>query len=103
MIKKYLTTLVGTAAVSLTSLTIQAEPDSSSTATPEKTASAAKDDWQPLYRGKLDDFRIYFRGQGYIDDVHSQDVYVAEPEQIHVRKGTNGLSSSPRCLTVIIM
>ena len=94
MIKKYLTTLVGIAAVSLTSLTtttIQAEPDSSSTATPEKNASTGKDDWQPLYCGNLDDFRIYFRGQGYIDDVHSQDVFVAEPKQIHVRKGTNGL------------
>ena len=94
MIKKHLTTLVGIAAVSLTSLTtttIQAEPDSSSTATPEKNASTGKDDWQPLYCGNLDDFRIYFRGQGYIDDVHSQDVFVAEPKQIHVRKGTNGL------------
>lgn len=48
-------------------------------------------DWKSLYHGKLDDFRIYFRGQGYIDDVNQQDVFVAEPNQIHVRKGTNGL------------
>ena len=58
---------------------------------PGKGTSAGSGDWQPLYRGKLDGFRIYFRGQGYIDDVHNQDVFVAEPGQIHVRKGTNGL------------
>ncbi|MDG1357417.1 MAG: DUF1080 domain-containing protein [Akkermansiaceae bacterium] len=54
-------------------------------------ATTPTSDWRPLYRGSLDDFRIYFRGQGYIDDVHKQDVFVAEPGQIHVRKGTNGL------------
>ena len=91
MIKQYLATLVAIALTLLTAEVCQADPNSSSTATPEKTASTAKDDWQPLYRGSLDDFRIYFRGQGYIDDVHSQDVFVAEPKQIHVRKGTNGL------------
>lgn len=48
-------------------------------------------EWQPLYKGSLDDFRIYFRGQGYIEDVNKQDVFVAEKDQIHVRKGTNGL------------
>jgi hypothetical protein len=57
----------------------------------EKSSSAEQGEWQSLYRGKLDDFRIYFRGQGYINDVHSQKVYVAEPKQIHVRKGTNGV------------
>ena len=67
-----------------------AEPAQASS--PETPAPADKSaDWQPLYRGTLDDFRIYFRGQGYIDDVHKQDVFVAEPGQIHVRKGTNGL------------
>lgn len=54
-------------------------------------ATTPTSDWRPLYRGSLDDFRIYFRGQGYIDDVHKQEVFVAEPGQIHVRKGTNGL------------
>jgi hypothetical protein len=48
-------------------------------------------DWSPLYRGTLDDFRIYFRGQGFIDDVHKQDIFRAEPGQLHVIKGTNGL------------
>lgn len=47
--------------------------------------------WQPLYHGTLDDFRIYFRGQGFIDDVHQQRVFLAEPEGIHVIEGTNGL------------
>jgi hypothetical protein len=54
-------------------------------------ASESADEWKPLYKGTLDDFRIYFRGQGYIKDVNKQDVFVAEPKQIHVRKGTNGL------------
>ena len=73
----------------LTSGLCQAEPKPEPN--PQENTPAESGDWQPLYRGKLDDFRIYFRGQGYIDDVHSQDVYVAEPEQIHVRKGTNGV------------
>lgn len=47
--------------------------------------------WEPLYRGSLDDFRIYFRGQGYIEDVNEQKVFVAKPDGIHVVKGTNGL------------
>lgn len=47
--------------------------------------------WRPLYRGTLDDFRIYFRGQGFIEDVNRQDVYVAEPDMIHVKQGTNGV------------
>jgi hypothetical protein len=47
--------------------------------------------WSPLYRGTLDDFRIYFRGQGYIDDARKQDVFRPEPGQLHVAKGTNGL------------
>lgn len=55
------------------------------------TAPRYVGDWQPLYKGTLDDFRIYFRGQGYIGDVDAQDVFVAEKDQIHVRKGTNGL------------
>ncbi len=48
-------------------------------------------EWTSLYRGTLDDFKIFFRGQGYIEDVNKQDVFVAEPGQIHVRKGANGL------------
>ncbi|MBT8043427.1 MAG: DUF1080 domain-containing protein [Verrucomicrobiae bacterium] len=60
-------------------------------AEPEKKAIDEAAEWQSLYHGKLDDFRIYFRGQGYIKDVHQQDVYVAEPKQIHVRNGTNGV------------
>lgn len=47
--------------------------------------------WQPLYNGKLDEFRIYFRGQGYITDVHDQTVFIAKPDHVHVVKGTNGL------------
>jgi hypothetical protein len=56
----------------------------------EKKADASID-WAPLYQGTLDDFRIYFRGKGYIDDVHAQKVYLAKPDQIHVVKGTNGV------------
>ncbi|MFT5904560.1 MAG: hypothetical protein ACI9E1_000144 [Cryomorphaceae bacterium] len=48
-------------------------------------------DWTSLYNGSLDGFRIYFRGQGYIEDVNAQKVYLAEPNQIHVIKGTNGV------------
>ena len=48
-------------------------------------------DWTSLYHGTLDDFRIYFRGQGYIEDVNKQDVFLAETNQIHVVNGTNGL------------
>jgi hypothetical protein len=54
-------------------------------------APAAETGWTPLYKGSFDDFRIYFRGQGFIADPKAQDVFVAEPGQIHVRKGTNGL------------
>lgn len=57
--------------------------------TPSPAAEASE--WIPLYKGNFDDFRIYFRGQGYIEDPAAQDVFVAEPGQIHVRKGTNGL------------
>lgn len=67
-----------------------AQLESGKTAKSDKAATPSAD-WQPLYRGTLDDFRIYFRGQGYIDDVYKQDVFVAEPGQIHVKKGTNGL------------
>jgi len=67
-----------------------AQLESEKTAKSDKAATPSSD-WQPLYRGTLDDFRIYFRGQGYIDDVYKQDVFVAEPGQIHVKKGTNGL------------
>ncbi|MGB1875129.1 MAG: hypothetical protein ACPHNY_09090, partial [Akkermansiaceae bacterium] len=91
MLKKHASTLVAIAATFLTTIACQAEPDAPGTATPEKSSGAAKDDWQPLYHGTLDDFRIYFRGQGYIEDVHKQDVFVAKPDHIHVRKGTNGL------------
>jgi hypothetical protein len=52
---------------------------------------AEQERWTPLYKDTLDDFRIYFRGQGYIDDVHAQEVFLAEPGQIHVVKGTAGL------------
>ncbi len=52
---------------------------------------AADKEWTPLYTGKLDDFRIYFRGQGYIGEVHDQKIFLAEPNQIHVINGTNGL------------
>ena len=58
---------------------------------PKQAPLPPTSDWQPLYRGSLDDFHIYFRGQGYIEDVQKQDVFIAEPEQIHVKKGTNGL------------
>jgi hypothetical protein len=52
---------------------------------------AEEETWTSLYKDTLDDFRIYFRGQGYIDDVHSQNVFLAEPGRIHVTRGTNGL------------
>lgn len=65
----------------------------SAAAAPDAPSSSA---WTPLYRGNFDDFRIYFRGQGYIEDPGSQDVFVAEPDQIHVRKGTNGLIVTKR-------
>ncbi len=52
---------------------------------------ATDKEWTPLYSGTLDDFRIYFRGQGYIENVHDQEIFLAEPGQIHVVKGTNGL------------
>ena len=91
MLKKHISTLVAIGATLLTTAACQAEQDSSNSVAPEKTANTGKDDWQPLYRGSLDDFRIYFRGQGYIDDVHKQDVFIAKPDHIHVRKGTNGL------------
>lgn len=51
----------------------------------------AEEEWTSLYKDSLDDFRIYFRGQGYINDVHEQKVFLAEPGQIHVINGTNGL------------
>jgi hypothetical protein len=69
----------------LTALTAAPSP-----AEPEKTSTVTSD-WQPLYNGSLDDFRIYFRGQGYIDDVNKQKVYLAKPDHIHVVKGTNGV------------
>lgn len=61
--------------------TFAAEPE------PGKT----EEKWMSLYKDNLDDFRVYFRGQGYINDVHDQKVFLAEPGQIHVIKGTNGL------------
>lgn len=60
-------------------------------AKPGTVAAEPAGDWEPLYKGTLDDFRIYFRGTGYIDDVQAQHVYVAEPGQIHVRQSTNGV------------
>ncbi|MCG8510347.1 MAG: DUF1080 domain-containing protein [Rhodospirillales bacterium] len=63
--------------------------------TPAATAAdnqiSGDTEWTSLYNGSLDDFRIYFRGQGYIEDVNDQKVYLAEPGQIHVVKGTNGV------------
>ncbi len=56
-----------------------------------ETGKAKEGGWTSLYKGTLDDFRIYFRGQGYIADVHDQKVFLAEPGQIHVINGTNGL------------
>jgi len=47
--------------------------------------------WISLYNGTLDDFRIYFRDYGYIEDGQNQQVFLAEPDQIHVVEGTNGL------------
>lgn len=60
-------------------------------AAPSSDPSASAAEWEPLYNDSLDDFRIYFRGTGYIDDVNAQDVFIAEPGQIHVRQSTNGL------------
>lgn len=59
--------------------------------TPAAPPPVEAGDWSPLYRGTLDDFRIYFRGQGFIADVQKQDIFRAEPGQLHVIKGTNGL------------
>ena len=58
---------------------------------PPVPTKAAENPWTSLYKGTLEDFRIYFRGQGYIDDVSAQNVFLAEPGQIHVIKGTAGL------------
>jgi hypothetical protein len=58
---------------------------------PSDTAPAGAVAWQPLYHGNFDDFRIYLRGRGYLTNATEQDVFVAEPDQIHVRKGTSGL------------
>lgn len=58
---------------------------------PLPVAAGGEGDWEPLYKGTFDDFRIYFRGQGYIGDVNDQKVFRAEPDGIHVVKGTNGL------------
>jgi len=57
----------------------------------EQHAAVAESPFKPLYKGSLDDFRIYFKGTGYIDDVNQQNIFIANPDQIHVRKGTNGL------------
>lgn len=62
-----------------------------SSAEPEKVTPKQADEWKPLYKGNLDDFRIYFRGQGYIKDAKDQKVFVAKPNEIHVLKGTNGV------------
>ena len=86
--------IISLAALTLGSFSTVAIATPETKAVPEnKTNKSATPStgWKPLYRGTLDDFRIYFRGQGYIDDVNKQEVFVAEPKQIHVRKGTNGL------------
>lgn len=51
----------------------------------------AHTEWKSLFDGTLDNFRIYFRGQGYIEDVNDQKIFKATKEGIHVIKGTNGL------------
>ena len=58
---------------------------------PTVADEAKPGEWQSLYQGTLDDFRIYFRGQGYIEDVAKQEVFAATEEGIHVHQGTNGL------------
>ncbi len=60
---------------------------------PLHAASSPENDegWISLYIGTLDDFRIYFRGYGYIEDGEEQQVFIAETDQIHVIKGANGL------------
>jgi hypothetical protein len=64
-------------------------PAASTAAADEHEAESGE--WTSLYGGSLDDFRIYFRGQGYIEDVNDQQVYLAEPGGIHVRNGANGV------------
>ncbi len=64
---------------------------SASSAEPENSSSKKINEWQPLYKGTLDDFRIYFRGQGYIREAKDQKVYVAKPNEIKVLEGTNGV------------
>lgn len=82
MIKDHLSKFVALLLSALTIPLAHSTPDSS---------ASVHDGWQSLYHGTLDDFRIYFRGEGYIKDVHQQDVFIAEPDQIHVRNGTSGL------------
>lgn len=82
--------LAGLCSAALARETPESIPNPSSKTAPAQQ-TARESGWQPLYRGSFDDFRIYFRGEGYIDDPKQQDVFNAEPEQIHVRNGKNGL------------
>ena len=65
----------------------------------DEGGSGNKGGFEPLYQGSLDGFRIYFRGTGYIADANKQDVFLAEKEYIHVKKGTNGLITTKKPYT----
>jgi len=83
--------LLGTVPLFSSGEEVRKSPAQAASACSTSEASAKSDGFTPLYKGTLDDFRIYFRRQGYIKDVNKQDVYVAKKDHIHVRKGTNGV------------